>query len=135
MSLLLLPIAMSLRDLIIPPEVLFNCTRLLKVFPPSLLVLITGLSFLVSLVHQVTATLLPDIDAIRFGVSGQVMELAERFRMQVATLNCDKGAVPKSSPQFVGTGIASSPVPREAVEGSDIRKGFWTVRLANLNVS
>src|SRR5499427_5842373 len=62
-----------------------------------------------------------DLDAIRFGVSGQVMELAERFRMQVATLNCAKGAVPESSPQFVGTyaGIASSPAAREAVEGSD----------------
>src|SRR6516164_6128749 len=44
-----------------------------------------------------------DMDAIRFGVSGQIMELAERFRMQVATLNCAKGAVPESSPQYVGT--------------------------------
>jgi indolepyruvate decarboxylase len=66
-------------------------------------------------------TFLLDIDAIRFGISGQVMELAERFRMQVATLNCAKGAVPESSPQFVGTyaGIASSPAAREAVEVSD----------------
>jgi indolepyruvate decarboxylase len=49
------------------------------------------------------------------------MELAERFRMQVATLNCAKGAVPESSSQFVGTygGVASSPVTREAIEGSD----------------
>jgi indolepyruvate decarboxylase len=41
--------------------------------------------------------------------------------MQVATLNCAKGAVPESSPQFVGTyaGIASSPATREAIEGSD----------------
>jgi indolepyruvate decarboxylase len=67
-----------------------------------------------------------DIDAIRFGVSaqgvsGQIMELAERFRMQVATLNCAKGAVPESSPQFVGTyaGMASAPATREAIEGSD----------------
>src|SRR6516162_5513103 len=62
-----------------------------------------------------------DLDAIRFGVSGQIMELAERFEMQVATLNCAKGAVPESSPQFVGTyaGIASSPATREAIEGSD----------------
>jgi indolepyruvate decarboxylase len=62
-----------------------------------------------------------DMDAMRFGVSRQIVELAERFHMQVATLNCAKGAVPESSPQFVGTyaGIASSPATREAVEGSD----------------
>src|SRR5215471_27289 len=35
-----------------------------------------------------------DIDAIRFGISDQVMQLAERFQIQVATLNCAKGAVP-----------------------------------------
>src|SRR5262249_14181263 len=58
-----------------------------------------------------------DLDAIRFGVSGQIMELAERFHMQVATLNCAKGAVPESFPQFVGTyaGIASSPAARDAI--------------------
>src|SRR6516164_1050898 len=41
--------------------------------------------------------------------------------MRVATLNCAKGAVAESSPQFVGTyaGIASSPATREAIEGSD----------------
>jgi indolepyruvate decarboxylase len=62
-----------------------------------------------------------DIDAMRFNVSAQIMELAERFNMHVATLNCAKGAVTESSPQFVGTyaGIASSPVTREAIEGSD----------------
>lgn len=62
-----------------------------------------------------------DLDAIRFGVSGQIMELAERFHMHVATLNCAKGAVSESSPQFVGTyaGIASAPATREAIEGSD----------------
>src|SRR5262249_32331208 len=61
------------------------------------------------------------LDAIRFGVSKQVMELAERFQMRVATLNCAKGAVPESSSHFVGTyaGIASSPATREAIEASD----------------
>jgi len=44
-----------------------------------------------------------DLDAIRFGVSAQIMELAERFHMQVATLNCAKGAVPETSARFVGT--------------------------------
>jgi indolepyruvate decarboxylase len=62
-----------------------------------------------------------DIDAMRFGVSQQIMELAGRFQIQVATLNCAKGAVPESSPQYVGTyaGAASSPATREAIEGSD----------------
>jgi indolepyruvate decarboxylase len=62
-----------------------------------------------------------DIDVMRFGVSAQIMELAERFHMHVATLNCAKGAVPESSPQYVGTygGIASGPVARQAIEGSD----------------
>jgi indolepyruvate decarboxylase len=62
-----------------------------------------------------------DIDAMRFGLSSLIMELAERFQMHVATLNCAKGAVPESSPQFVGTyaGIASAPTTREAIEGSD----------------
>jgi len=62
-----------------------------------------------------------DIDAMRFSVSGQIMELAERFRVHVATLNCAKGAVPESSPLLVGTyvGFASSPATRQAIEGSD----------------
>src|SRR5262249_10423011 len=62
-----------------------------------------------------------DLDASRFGVSGPIMDLAERFHMHVATLNCAKGAVPETSPRFVGTyaGIASSPATREAVEASD----------------
>jgi indolepyruvate decarboxylase len=62
-----------------------------------------------------------DLDAIRFGVSAQIMELAARFHMQVATLNCAKGAVPETSGHFVGTyaGIARSTATREAIEESD----------------
>jgi len=62
-----------------------------------------------------------DLDAIRFSVSEHIMELAERFHMQVATLNCAKGAVPESSSHYVGTyaGIASAPATRQAVEASD----------------
>jgi indolepyruvate decarboxylase len=62
-----------------------------------------------------------DIDAMRFGVSKQIVALAERFQMQVATLNCAKGAFPENSAQLVGTyaGIASSPATRQAIEGSD----------------
>src|SRR5215471_17567823 len=43
-----------------------------------------------------------DLDAIRFDLSAQIMELAERFQIKVATLNCAKGAVPESSSRFVG---------------------------------
>ncbi|HEX4922050.1 MAG TPA: thiamine pyrophosphate-dependent enzyme, partial [Candidatus Bathyarchaeia archaeon] len=55
------------------------------------------------------------------GVSGQIMELAERFHMQVATVNAAKGVVPESSAQFIGTyaGVASAPATREAIEKSD----------------
>jgi indolepyruvate decarboxylase len=62
-----------------------------------------------------------DLDAIRFGVCAQIMELAERYQMPIATLNCAKGAVPETSAQFVGTyaGAVSSPKVREAIEGSD----------------
>src|SRR5262245_61919026 len=62
-----------------------------------------------------------DLDAIRFSVAVPIMKLAERFQMQVATLNCAKGAVSESSSHFVGTyaGRGSSPATREAVEGSD----------------
>jgi indolepyruvate decarboxylase len=62
-----------------------------------------------------------DIDSMRFGVSRQITELVERFQMQVATLNCAKGAFPETSPQLVGTyaGFASSAATREAIEGSD----------------
>jgi indolepyruvate decarboxylase len=62
-----------------------------------------------------------DLDAIRFGVSGQIMELAQRFQMRVATLNCAKGAVLETSPHFAGTyaGVGSSAATREAIEGSD----------------
>jgi len=65
--------------------------------------------------------LLLDSDVMRFGVSKQIVTVAERFQMQVAMLNCAKGAFPESSSQFVGTyaGIASSPATREAIEGSD----------------
>jgi indolepyruvate decarboxylase len=65
--------------------------------------------------------LLLDIDAMRFGVSAQILQLAERFHIRVATLNCAKGAVRESSPEYVGiyAGIASAPATREAIEGSD----------------
>ena len=68
-----------------------------------------------------SAAFLVDMDAVRFGVSGQIMELAERFQMPVSTLNCAKGAVPEASNHFIGTyaGMASSPATRQAIERSD----------------
>jgi indolepyruvate decarboxylase len=66
--------------------------------------------------------LLLDIDAMRFDISKQILDLAERFQMQVAVLNCAKGAFPENSSHYVGTyvgSIASSPATRDAVEGSD----------------
>ena len=63
-----------------------------------------------------------DMDAMRFGVSRQIMELTERFHMPVAVLNCAKGAFPENSSHYVGTyvgSIASSPATRDAIEGSD----------------
>ena len=57
----------------------------------------------------------------------QIMELAERFHMQVATLNCAKGAVPESSAHFVGTyaGSASAPATREAIEAKRLSADGW----------
>src|SRR5262249_41799989 len=66
-------------------------------------------------------TFLLDLDAVRFGLSDLIMKLADRFDMQIATLNCAKGAVPETSSRFVGTyaGIASAAATRAAVEQSD----------------
>ena len=55
-----------------------------------------------------------DMDAMRFGISRQIMELAERFHMQVATLNCAKGAVPETSSHFVGNVRGYSQLSRDA---------------------
>ena len=66
--------------------------------------------------------LLLDIDAMRFGISKQILDLAERFQIKVAMLNCAKGAFPENSSHYVGTyvgSIASSPATRNAIEGSD----------------
>lgn len=52
--------------LLIPPEVLLSLIKFPKVFPPSVLVLITGLSAPVSFVHHVTTTLLPDAPIVTF---------------------------------------------------------------------
>jgi indolepyruvate decarboxylase len=68
-----------------------------------------------------TGVWLLDLDAIRFGLSEQIVELAEAFQMRVAVMNTSKGAFPETSPRFVGTyaGLGSTPGTREIVEGSD----------------
>ena len=62
-----------------------------------------------------------DLDADRFGVARQIMQLADRWQMRVATMNTSKGVFHETSPLYVGTyiGVASSPAAREAVEQSD----------------
>jgi indolepyruvate decarboxylase len=59
-----------------------------------------------------------DLAAMRFGVSGEIMELAQRFEMRVATLNCAKGAFSETSPHFVGT-YAGSAVTRSPTPTTD----------------
>ena len=68
-----------------------------------------------------------NLDAIRFGISRQIMVLAERFQMQVATLNCAKGAVPETAPQFVGTYAGRGAHPQRAKEAIVLTIGFRRV--------
>lgn len=62
-----------------------------------------------------------DLDAIRFGVCEQIMTLAYKYHISIATLNCAKGAVSETSARFVGTyaGAVSAPKVRAAIEDSD----------------
>src|SRR5262249_9163019 len=83
-----------------------------------------------------------DLDAARFGVSEQILDLAESFGMRVAVMNTSKGSFPETSPLFAGTyaGLGSSPGTREIIEGSDclltigyrrieVTVGFFTDKL------
>ena len=65
--------------LLIPPEVLFSLIKFAKVFPPSLLVLITGLSAPVVFVHHVTTTLLPDALILTFPYTTSFFGFENRF--------------------------------------------------------
>ncbi|MGB9195929.1 MAG: thiamine pyrophosphate-binding protein [Terriglobales bacterium] len=62
-----------------------------------------------------------DLDAHRFGVAQQILELAERWQIRTATMNTSKGVFPETSPLYLGTyiGIASAPATRDAIEKSD----------------
>jgi indolepyruvate decarboxylase len=89
-----------------------------------------------------TPAFLLDLDAERFGLAKQILELAQRFQMRVATLSTSKGAFPETSPLFAGmySGIASRPETRKAVEQSgcliaigyrrvEVVSGFFTDKL------
>ena len=65
--------------------------------------------------------ILVDIDADRFGVAGELQELAVKLQLPIAAINTSKGVIDETSPYYVGlyVGAASSPDVRKAVEGSD----------------
>ena len=67
-----------------------------------------------------------DLDADRFGVLGEVMELAEKLAMPVATMQSSKAVIDETSPNFVGlyAGAGSAPVTRKAIEKSDCLLAF-----------
>src|SRR5262249_15923438 len=71
-------------------------------------------TFLSRLEGAKSPTFLLDLDAIRFCVSAQFLELANRYSTSIATLNCAKGAIPETSPHYVGTyaGKGSAPATR-----------------------
>ena len=52
-----------------------------------------------------------DLDADRFGVMGEITQLAAKLRLPVAALNTCKGAFDETSPHFVGTYAGSGSVP------------------------
>lgn len=65
--------------------------------------------------------ILLDLDAERFGVAGEVTELAAKLALPVATMITSKAAIDETSPNFAGlySGAMSAPAAREVVENSD----------------
>jgi indolepyruvate decarboxylase len=65
--------------------------------------------------------ILVDADADRFGVASDLLALAEKLQMPVASINAAKGVIDETSPHYVGmyAGKASEPGVREAIESSD----------------
>ncbi|WP_042374535.1 alpha-keto acid decarboxylase family protein [Streptacidiphilus neutrinimicus] len=68
-----------------------------------------------------SAAILVDLDADRFGVADEVLELAEKMKLPVAACSTAKAVINETSPYFVGTynGKASAPETIEAVENSE----------------
>jgi indolepyruvate decarboxylase len=65
--------------------------------------------------------ILVDLDADRFDVPGELLELAGKMQIPIAALNTVKGIVDETSPYFLGLymGAGSKPEARELVEHSD----------------
>ncbi len=73
--------------------------------------------------------LLAGIEIMRLGLRDQVIRLAERYNLPVATSFMGKAVFPEHHPNFIGTymGAASHPYARHMVEGSDclLLLGVW----------
>jgi indolepyruvate decarboxylase len=65
--------------------------------------------------------ILVDLDADRFDVTGELLELAGKLQVPIAALNTSKGVIDETGPYFIGlyAGAGSKPEVREAVENSD----------------
>jgi TPP-dependent 2-oxoacid decarboxylase len=65
--------------------------------------------------------ILLDLDADRFGVADEAMELAGKLALPVAAMSTSKAVIDETSPNFVGiySGAGSAPITRKAVERSD----------------
>jgi TPP-dependent 2-oxoacid decarboxylase len=65
--------------------------------------------------------ILVDLDADRFDVAGELLELADRMQLPIAALNTVKGLIDETGPYFLGlyAGAGSEPEVRRTVENSD----------------
>ncbi|MEU6646903.1 thiamine pyrophosphate-binding protein [Saccharomonospora sp. NPDC046836] len=65
--------------------------------------------------------ILMDLDADRFGVSGELEEIAGKLQIPIAAINTAKGVIDETNPHFLGlyAGVGSKPDVRDAVETSD----------------
>jgi indolepyruvate decarboxylase len=70
--------------------------------------------------------ILVDLDADRFGVAPEIMELAEKMQLPVAAINTSKAVIEETFPFYVGLygGEDSNPRVREAIESSDCLLAF-----------
>jgi indolepyruvate decarboxylase len=73
------------------------------------------------LINASSPAILVDLDADRYGVTGELLKLADRMQLPIAAINTSKGVIDETSPYFVGlyAGAGSKPEVREVVENSD----------------
>lgn len=78
--------------------------------------------------------ILIDLDADRFDVAGELLELAGKLQLPIAAINTSKGVIDETSPYFLGlyAGAGSKPEVREAVENSD---GLLTIGLRRVDTT